>query len=131
MPYLRAVAPFHFPIPRMPVSSGMADELCKHFRMKHSTPLHAPERSGDSLKGGGHPADVTVPEAVENEEMAGYTVTGHAKTPGIADPGVPGQAAAAGAVGSGAAEKGRRIAIAVDGFLLPRSAGFRDSFRPC
>ena len=68
----------------------MADELCKHFRMKHSTPLHAPERSGDSLKGGGHPADVTVPEAVENEEMAGYTVTGHAKTPGIADPGVPG-----------------------------------------
>ena len=58
--------------------------------MKHFTPLHSPEREGDSLKGGGHPADVQVPEDIEISEMTGETIGGHGKVPGINDPGVPG-----------------------------------------
>lgn len=45
--------------------------------------LFAPERHGDSLKGGGHPADEKLTEATEIREMTGHSVEGHAKTPGI------------------------------------------------
>jgi hypothetical protein len=58
--------------------------------MKEFTRLLAPERQGDSLKGGGRPGDAPVPEETENEEMSGHTVTGHGKVPGIDDPGVGG-----------------------------------------
>lgn len=52
--------------------------------------LFAQEHGGDAVKGGGHPAGSSLPASEPIEDALGHTVTGHAKTPGTADPGVPG-----------------------------------------
>jgi hypothetical protein len=53
--------------------------------MKSNQQLFAPERSGDSLKGGGHPADVRVKAKDEIDEMTDHLVGGHGKSPGLAE----------------------------------------------
>jgi hypothetical protein len=62
--------------------------------------LYAPERGGDAVKGGGHPAAEKLPKNVEISEMQGDLIGGHAKKPGINDPGVPGSKTNPGDAGS-------------------------------
>jgi hypothetical protein len=50
----------------------------------------APEHGGSGVAGGGHPADSSVPPEEAIDDALGYAVTGHGKTAGTADPGVPG-----------------------------------------
>jgi hypothetical protein len=76
-----SIRPLRHGAPRRSVAS------CPMIRHQ---PLFAAEREGDSLKGGGHPADVPVPESTEIDEMSGEPVPDRGKIPGIDDPGVPG-----------------------------------------
>ena len=60
--------------------------------MKTHYILRSPEREGDSLKGGGHPAEKRVSKEDEIDEMTGRAVGSHGKTPGMAEAGVEGTA---------------------------------------
>jgi len=51
---------------------------------------YSPQRGGQDVKGGGHPADEKLTEQEEIDIGLERPLTGHAKTPGIDDPGVPG-----------------------------------------
>jgi hypothetical protein len=50
----------------------------------------AAEHGGNAVKGGGHPADDSVPEDEAIEDALGNLVSGRGKVPGTGDPGVPG-----------------------------------------
>lgn len=47
----------------------------------------APERGGDSISGGGHPADDSPPEKAEINPAMGEPLGGRGMTPGIGAPG--------------------------------------------
>jgi len=50
----------------------------------------SPEHGGRSVKGGGRPSSAPTPAQKDIDAGEGYSVPGYQKTPGIADPGVPG-----------------------------------------
>jgi hypothetical protein len=50
----------------------------------------AGDHGGDSVKGGGHPAEAALSAADEITEGTGGAVEGRGRKPGMNDPGVPG-----------------------------------------
>jgi hypothetical protein len=60
------------------------------FGSRDSTVFHMADHGGDSVKGGGHPADETVPAEEEIRDALGEMTPQRGRMPGTNDPGVPG-----------------------------------------
>jgi hypothetical protein len=60
------------------------------FEDRRPSRRFAAEHGGDAVKGGGHPADDSIPAEEAIEDGQGRSVTGRGKVAGTADPGVPG-----------------------------------------
>lgn len=79
---------------RLPVASaamaGVGTETPVTMSSSDNNTSSGPEKGGKNVKGGGDPSYAPTPAEKDIDAGTGHSVPGYQRTPGIADPGVPG-----------------------------------------